>query len=78
VSQRKFRTVLSLTGSVATAIAKDGWLTQGWWLTGMDKPKTIHDFGGFPQERAPTTWMPGRAWHDSMRAYSTFAIDSQT
>jgi 4,5-DOPA dioxygenase extradiol len=25
------------------------WLTQGWWLTGMDKPKTIHDFGGFQQ-----------------------------
>ena len=25
------------------------WLTQGWWLTAMSQPKTIHDFGGFPK-----------------------------
>lgn len=26
------------------------WETRGTWVTAMPKPKTIHDFGGFPQE----------------------------
>lgn len=27
------------------------WLTRGgWFLTGQAKPRTVHDFGGFPQE----------------------------
>lgn len=26
------------------------WLTQGWQVTAMAQPQTIHDFGGFPKE----------------------------
>jgi 4,5-DOPA dioxygenase extradiol len=41
------------------------WLTEGWWLTGMDNPKTIHDFGGAryqPTDQAATVgaFGPGR------------------
>lgn len=39
------------------------WLTDGWCLTAMDKPKTIHDFGGFPKALFDQQYpVPGAPW----------------
>lgn len=39
----------SLKRPDAILVISAHWLTRGVWLTAMPKPKTIHDFGGFPQ-----------------------------
>lgn len=46
------------------------WLTSGWWLTAMAQPKTIPDFGGFPQalfdQQYPAPGFPAAAQEISM------------
>jgi 4,5-DOPA dioxygenase extradiol len=39
------------------------WETEGAWVTAMPKPRTIHDFGGFPQTLYDVQYpAPGSAW----------------
>lgn len=39
------------------------WETKGTYVTAMAMPKTIHDFGGFPQELSDTQYpAPGSSW----------------
>lgn len=62
------------------------WITQGWWLTAMERPKTIHDFGGFPQalfdQQYPAPGAPeaARAIGQAMQQPNTkkpLALDAQ-
>ena len=39
----------SLQRPDAILVISAHWVTRGTWVTAMAKPKTIHDFGGFPQ-----------------------------
>ena len=39
----------SLKRPDAILVISAHWVTRGIWVTAMSKPKTIHDFGGFPQ-----------------------------
>lgn len=32
------------------------WLTKGTWITAMPKPRTIHDFGGFPRKLSEASY----------------------
>lgn len=44
------KTGKELPAPKAVLVVSAHWLTTGTHITAMDHPKTIHDFGGFPQE----------------------------
>ena len=49
-SQRWRKMAENIPTPKAVLVVSAHWLTRGTRITSMDFPKTIHDFGGFPQE----------------------------
>ncbi len=65
----------------AILVVSAHWMTQGTWVLGMDKPKTIHDFYGFPEElyqvQYPAPGDPALA-KDIQRQIQTAVVDMDT
>jgi len=59
----------------AVLVISAHWLTRGTRITAMDNPKTIHDFGGFPEElyrvRYPAPGNPALARETASLIHST-------
>jgi 4,5-DOPA dioxygenase extradiol len=49
-SRRWKQMAQEISRPAAVLVVSAHWFTQGTKITAMDFPKTIHDFGGFPQE----------------------------